>query len=84
MKDLRGTLVKVTTNINSDTFDWFLSMWLILDVSCPGIQKRCNDNGQCDLSNGACTCDEDYQGLDCSGNHLISLKVHICVLSYLI
>ena len=38
-------------------------------MSCPGSQKRCNDNGFCDLTIGVCTCDEGYQGLDCSGNN---------------
>ena len=41
----------------------------LLEVSCPGIQNRCNENGFCDLTNGVCTCDEEYQGLDCSGNN---------------
>ena len=42
---------------------------LLIDVSCPGSQQRCNGNGFCDLTNGVCTCDEGYQGLDCSGNN---------------
>ena len=42
---------------------------LLIDVSCPGSQQRCNGNGFCDLTNGVCTCDEAYQGLDCSGNN---------------
>ena len=46
-----------------------ICLLLLLDVSCPGIDKRCNGNGVCDLTNGTCNCDEDYQGLDCSGNN---------------
>ena len=48
---------------------------LLIDVSCPGSQQRCNGNGFCDLTNGVCTCDEGYQGLDCSGNNWILIKV---------
>ena len=29
--------------------------------------KVCNDKGQCDMSEGTCTCNEGYNGLDCSG-----------------
>ena len=35
-------------------------------MSCPGNDKRCNGNGQCDLTTGLCACDEEHQGLDCS------------------
>ena len=27
----------------------------------------CNNNGQCDISEGTCTCNAGYHGLDCSG-----------------
>ena len=38
-----------------------------LDISCPGGETPCNGNGQCDLTSGVCTCDEQHQGADCSG-----------------
>ena len=55
---------------------------LLIDISCPGSQQRCNGNGFCDLTNGVCTCDEGYQGLDCSGNNwmLIKVQFHIIIL----
>ena len=39
-----------------------------LDKSCPGGSLPCYSNGQCDHSTGLCTCNEGYQGSDCSGN----------------
>ena len=41
---------------------------VISDISCPGSQIPCNGNGVCDLTIGFCTCNEGYQGNDCSGN----------------
>ena len=81
MKDLRETFVQVTTNIDSNSFDGIIKYLCLLlsDVSCPGIQNRCNGNGFCDLTNGACTCDEDYQGLDCSGNNEISSYIYLFI-----
>ena len=73
MKDTRGTFVKVKILINYYNLNSIsINLLSLLDVSCPGIQKRCNGNGFCDLTNGACSCDEDYQGLDCSGNNEIT------------
>ena len=73
MKDLRGAFVKVKILINYYNLNSIsINLLSLLDVSCPGIQKRCNGNGFCDLTNGACSCDEDYQGLDCSGNNEIT------------
>ena len=82
MKDLRGTFVKVKKIINytnviyggKNKLHIILLIkssicLLLIDVSCPGSQQRCNGNGFCDLTNGVCTCDEGYQGLDCSGNN---------------
>ena len=45
--------------------------------SCNLFQKRCNGNGFCNLTNGACTCDENFQGLDCSGNNESTSKIYI-------
>ena len=44
------------------------SFALCLDISCPGESTACYGNGICDLTTGTCTCNEEYQGLDCSGN----------------
>ena len=78
MKDLRGTFVKVKIPINYYNFNLSpINLLSLLDVSCPGIQKRCNGNGFCDLTNGACSCDEGYQGLDCSGNNEMTSYIYI-------
>ena len=47
-----------------------LTISFYLDVSCPGGETPCSDNGQCDLTIGLCNCDEEHQGDDCSGNLL--------------
>ena len=46
----------------------YLKTDIFLDKSCPGGSPPCNGNGQCDHTNGLCTCNEGNQGSDCSGN----------------
>ena len=43
----------------------------ISDISCPGGDTPCYGNGQCDLTSGLCTCDEEHQGYDCSGKLIL-------------
>ena len=46
----------------------FLLIFLVKE--CPKHNmKICNDKGQCDMSEGTCTCNVGYNGLDCSGKH---------------
>ena len=45
------------------------------DISCPGGETPCSDNGQCDLTIGVCNCNEGYQGNECSGKALFHLPL---------
>ena len=77
MKDLRGTFVQVTTNIDISNDHYKIcvlcriSWLLLLDISCPGDHNPCSGNGICDLAIGECTCNEGHQGSDCSGENLL-------------
>ena len=87
MKDLRGTFVQVTTNIDISNDHYKIcvlcriSWLLLLDISCPGDHNPCSGNGICDLAIGECTCNEGHQGSDCSGENLLVL-CQICFISY--
>ena len=62
-------LVNVCKNVLLHLFYCpYLSIFLVKE--CPKHNmKICNNNGQCDISEGTCTCNAGYNGLDCSGKH---------------
>ena len=71
MKDLKVLHAKVFSLAWISTLNE-LTISFYIDVSCPGGEAPCSNNGQCDLTIGLCNCNEEYQGDDCAGNSIFT------------
>ena len=43
------------------------SKFISTDISCPG-DGKCSYNGWCNVTNGTCSCYEEFYGNKCQGN----------------
>ena len=67
-RDGRCACVERLCDVVFVSIEYLFSYQFFSGISCPGGETPCSNNGLCNLLIGFCSCDEGFQGDDCSGN----------------